>query len=201
MNVFGLSIDDLRVASCHGTSTKANEKNESQILNKMMAHLGRAEGNPLVAVFQKALTGHPKGAAGAWMLNGCLQIMNSGIIPGNKNADNIDNQFEEYKYLVYPSRAIAVDTVKACCLTSFGFGQKGAMALVINANFLLACLTEDEYQTYRRKRSERERSAHKYYNDGLVRNKLVQVKSEAPFSKEDEEQFYLNPLARVKLTV
>lgn len=201
LNVFGLSIDDLRVASCHGTSTKANEKNESQILNKMMAHLGRAEGNPLVAVFQKALTGHPKGAAGAWMLNGCLQIMNSGIIPGNKNADNIDNQFEEYKYLVYPSRAIAVDTVKACCLTSFGFGQKGAMALVINANFLLACLTEDEYQTYRRKRSERERSAHKYYNDGLVRNKLVQVKSEAPFSKEDEEQFYLNPLARVKLTV
>lgn len=197
LNVFGLSIDDLKVASCHGTSTKANEKNESQILNKMMSHLGRTEGNPLIAVFQKYLTGHPKGAAGAWMLNGCLQIMNSSIIPGNRNADNIDNQFEEYRYLVYPSRSIAVDTVKACCVTSFGFGQKGAMALVVNANFLLACLTEEQYGEYSQKRDERKRNAHRFYNEGLVRNKLVQIKSESPYKKDCEEQFYLDPLARV----
>lgn len=197
LSVFGLTIDDLAVASCHGTSTKANEKNESQILNKMMDHLGRSEGNPLVAVFQKHLTGHPKGAAGAWMLNGCLQIMNSGIIPGNKNADNVDNQFEEYKHLVYPSRSIAVNSVKACCVTSFGFGQKGAMALVVNPNFALACLSEKEYHDYKQKRSQRERDANNHYNNGLAAGKILEVKSAPPYAEELEEEFYLDPLARV----
>lgn len=201
LSVFGLTIDDLGVASCHGTSTKANEKNESQILNKMMDHLGRSEGNPLIAVFQKHLTGHPKGAAGSWMLNGCLQIMNSGIIPGNKNADNVDNQFEQYKHLVYPSRPIAVQSVKACCVTSFGFGQKGAMALVINPNFALACLSETEYEQYKMKRSKRERNANNHYNTGLVNGNIVEIKSAPPFDEEHEEQFYLDPLARVQVPV
>ncbi|QLL31444.1 hypothetical protein HG536_0B03070 [Torulaspora globosa] len=197
LSVFGLSIDDLAVASCHGTSTKANEKNESQILDKMMDHLGRAEGNPLIAVFQKHLTGHPKGAAGAWMLNGCLQIMNTGVIPGNKNADNVDNQFETYKHLVYPSRPISMDSVKACCITSFGFGQKGAMALVINPNYLFACLSQEEYQEYALKRAQRERDANSHYNNGLAKGNIVQVKSAPPFSEELEKQFYLDPLARI----
>lgn len=197
LSVFGLSIDDLAVASCHGTSTKANEKNESQILDKMMDHLGRTEGNPLVTVFQKHLTGHPKGAAGAWMLNGCLQIMNSGVIPGNKNADNVDNQFKRHKHLVYPSRPISMDSVKACCVTSFGFGQKGALALVINPNYLFACISQEEYQEYATKRAQRERDATSYYNNGLAKGKIVQIKSAPPFPEESEEQFYLDPLARI----
>ncbi|QLQ78958.1 hypothetical protein HG537_0B03050 [Torulaspora globosa] len=197
LNVFGLSIDDLAVASCHGTSTKANEKNESQILDKMMDHLGRAEGNPLVTVFQKHLTGHPKGAAGAWMLNGCLQIMNSGLIPGNRNADNVDNQFEQYKHLVYPSRSISMDSVKACCVTSFGFGQKGAMALVINPNYLFACLSQQEYQEYAIKRAQREKDANSYYNNALVKGNIVQIKSAPPFPEDSEQKFYLDPLARI----
>lgn len=60
--VWGLSINDISVASLHGTSTKANDKNESDVISKQMAHLGRTQGNPLLAVCQKHLTGHPKGA-------------------------------------------------------------------------------------------------------------------------------------------
>lgn len=63
--VWNLTVDDLRVASFHGTSTMANDKNESMTLANMMTHLGRSKGNPLLGVFQKYLTGHPKGAAGA----------------------------------------------------------------------------------------------------------------------------------------
>ncbi|KAF5209954.1 3-oxoacyl-[acyl-carrier-protein] synthase [Clavispora lusitaniae] len=51
------------VASFHGTSTKANDKNESATINSMMKHLGRSEGNPVFGVFQKYLTG--PGGAGA----------------------------------------------------------------------------------------------------------------------------------------
>ena len=50
---YGLTIDDLGVASFHGTSTKANDKNESATINEMMKHLGRSEGNPVIGVFQK----------------------------------------------------------------------------------------------------------------------------------------------------
>ncbi|GME86212.1 unnamed protein product [[Candida] boidinii] len=75
----------------------------------MMTHLGRTEGNTVYGVFQKFLTGHPKGAAGAWMLNGAIQILNSGIVPGNRNADNVDKILEDYKYVLFPSRTIKTD--------------------------------------------------------------------------------------------
>ena len=114
---FGLTIDDIGVASFHGTSTKANDKNESATINKMMKHLGRSEGNPVLGVFQKYLTGHPKGPAGAWMLNGGLQILNSGIVPGNRNADNVDKVMEQFEYILYPSRSIKTDGIKAVSYT------------------------------------------------------------------------------------
>lgn len=196
LSVFGLSVDDLNVVSCHGTSTKANEKNESQIIDKMMEHLGRTKGNPLPAVFQKHLTGHPKGAAGAWMLNGCLQMMNSSVIPGNRNADDIDSSFQHFEHLLFPSASLRVGAVKASMLTSFGFGQKGAMALVFNPNYLLASVSEDEYTLYAQKRAQRERIAQNFFVHGLVNNNIVQIKTSAPYSKEEEERVYLDPLIR-----
>ncbi|KAJ2793636.1 fatty acid synthase alpha subunit Lsd1, partial [Coemansia furcata] len=39
--VWGLSIDDIGLASFHGTSTKANDKNESEIIERQLQHLGR----------------------------------------------------------------------------------------------------------------------------------------------------------------
>ncbi|KAM9915420.1 hypothetical protein OXX59_010552, partial [Metschnikowia pulcherrima] len=111
---------DLGVASFHGTSTKANDKNESATINAMMKHLGRSEGNPVFGVFQKYLTGHPKGAAGAWMLNGAIQILNSGLVPGNRNADNVDKVMEDFEHVLYPSRSIQTDGIKAVSITSFG---------------------------------------------------------------------------------
>ena len=50
----------MQVASFHGTSTTANDKNESDVVNQQMEHLGRAAGNPVFVVAQKWLTGHPK---------------------------------------------------------------------------------------------------------------------------------------------
>lgn len=71
---WGLTVDDLQVCSFHGTSTVKNEKNECDIMQRQLTHLGRTKGNRILGVFQKYLTGHPKGAAGAWMMNGCLQV-------------------------------------------------------------------------------------------------------------------------------
>jgi fatty acid synthase subunit alpha, fungi type len=86
---WGLTVDDLGVASMHGTSTVANDKNETGIVNDQLAHLGKSKGAATLCVFQKYLTGHPKGAAAAWQLNGALQMLATGLVPGNRNADNV----------------------------------------------------------------------------------------------------------------
>ena len=78
LSVWGLTVDDIAVASFHGTGTTANDINESKVTNMQMEHLGRKKGNPLMVVCQKWLTGHPKGAAAAWMTNGLIQAMTTG---------------------------------------------------------------------------------------------------------------------------
>lgn len=194
---YGLTIDDLGVASFHGTSTKANDKNESATINEMMKHLGRSEGNPVLGVFQKYLTGHPKGAAGAWMMNGALQILNSGIVPGNRNADNVDKLLQQFEYILYPSRSLKTDGIKAVSVTSFGFGQKGAQAVAVHPDFLYAAVDEATYNAYVAKVTAREKAAYKYFHNGMIHNTLFVSKEHAPYSDELEQPVYLDPLARV----
>ncbi|CCH60013.1 hypothetical protein TBLA_0C02010 [Henningerozyma blattae CBS 6284] len=194
---FDLTIDDIGVASFHGTSTDANDKNESATINSMMKHLGRSEGNPVIGVFQKYLTGHPKGAAGSWMLNGALQILNSGIVPGNKNADNIDKILEQFEYVLFPSKSMLSDGIKAVSVTSFGFGQKGAQAIVIHPDYVLGAINEERYNDYCKRVEIRERQAYQFFHHGMLYNKLFISKEHAPYSDELEQDVYLDPTVRV----
>ncbi|TRX96568.1 hypothetical protein FHL15_002470 [Xylaria flabelliformis] len=194
---WGLTIDDLGVASFHGTSTKANDKNESSVICQQLRHLGRKKGNAVMGIFQKYLTGHPKGAAGAWMFNGCLQVLNSGLVPGNRNADNIDQVMEQFDLIVYPSRSIQTDGVKAFSVTSFGFGQKGAQAIGIHPRYLFAALDRETYTEYEAKVTARQKKAYRYFHNGLVNNSLFQAKSNSPYTDEQLSSVLLNPDARV----
>lgn len=194
---FNLTIDDLGVCSFHGTSTKANDKNETQTVNKMMEHLGRTEGNTVYGVFQKYLTGHPKGAAGAWMLNGGIQILNTGIVPGNRNADNIDKILESSEYVLFPSRTIKTDGIKAVSVTSFGFGQKGAQAIIIHPDYVFAALSKPEYEAYIAKVNSRQKKSYAYIHNAMLTNTMFKAKDHAPYSDDQEQKVYLDPLARV----
>jgi fatty acid synthase subunit alpha len=194
---WGLTIDDLDVASFHGTSTVANDKNESDVICQQMRHLGRTKGNALLGIFQKYLTGHPKGAAGAWMFNGCLQVLNSGLVPGNRNADNVDKVMEKFDYIVYPSRTIQTDGVKAFSVTSFGFGQKGAQAIGIHPKYLYAALDHAEFATYKQKVEARQKKAYRYFHDGLINNTMFRAKDKSPYEDEKMQEVFLNPRARV----
>ncbi|KAI9703507.1 MAG: 3-oxoacyl-[acyl-carrier-protein] synthase [Bogoriella megaspora] len=194
---WGLTVDDLGVASFHGTSTVANDKNESDVICQQMRHLGRSKGNALLGIFQKYLTGHPKGAAGAWMFNGCLQVLNSGLVPGNRNADNVDKVMEEFEYIVYPSRSIQTDGIKAFSVTSFGFGQKGAQAIGIHPKYLFATLDHAQYQTYKQKVDARYNKTYRYCHEGLVNNNLFRAKDRSPYADSQMSSVFLNPQARV----
>ncbi|KAI8318051.1 hypothetical protein GQ54DRAFT_323123 [Martensiomyces pterosporus] len=192
-------VDDIGVASFHGTSTIANDKNESEVLHEQLEHLGRTPGLAVPAVCQKWLTGHPKGPAAAWKLNGVLQSLRTGIVPGNRNADNIDPEFERLEHIIYPSRSIQTPGIKAGLLKSFGFGQVGGEILVVHPDYVLAVLTCEELQEYNKKLKHREAKSYRYWQDTLVgSHSLVQIKSAPPYSLEKERQVYLDPLARAK---
>ncbi|KAI1674059.1 fatty acid synthase [Pyrenophora tritici-repentis] len=194
---WGLTIDDLGVASFHGTSTVANDKNESDVVCQQMRHLGRKKGNALLGINQKFLTGHPKGPAGAWMFNGCLQVLNTGFVPGNRNADNIDKVMENFNYIVYPSQSIQTDGIKAFTLTSFGFGQKGTQAIGIHPKYLYAPLEQHQYAAYKLKVEARQKKAYRYFHDGFINNTMFRAKDKAPYDDDMMEEVFLNPKARV----
>lgn len=194
---WGLTIDDLDVASFHGTSTKANDKNESSVICQQLEHLGRKKGNAVLGIFQKYLTGHPKGAAGAWMMNGCLQVLNTGLVPGNRNADNVDEVMEKFDYIVYPSRTIQTDGIKAFSVTSFGFGQKGAQAIGVHPKYLFATLDEATYRSYCTRVAARQKKAYRFFHNGMINNTLFVAKTHAPYTDEQLSAVLLNPDARV----
>jgi fatty acid synthase subunit alpha len=193
--VWGLTVDDIGVASLHGTSTKANDKNEANVINQQMTKLGRTAGNPLLTISQKWLTGHPKGAAGAWMFNGGMQVLQTGIVPGNRNADNIDVVLEPFEHLIYPSKSIQTSGIKAFMLTSFGFGQKGGIAIGISPKFVFAAITEEEYQQYRETVQLRQRKAELSFIRALMTKSHFKPKTESPW-KNNENTVLLDPRAR-----
>jgi 3-oxoacyl-(acyl-carrier-protein) synthase len=55
--VWGLTLDDLGVVSIHGTSTQANEKNETSVYNDVFTNIGRTPGNAVPVIAQKNMTG------------------------------------------------------------------------------------------------------------------------------------------------
>ena len=195
--VWGLTIDDIDVASMHGTSTMANDSNESEVICKQLAHLGRRDGHAVLGITQKYLTGHSKGAAAAWQLNGCLQVLNSGIVPGNRNADNVDEHLEAFDRILYSDRTIHTAGIKAFSLTSFGFGQKGAQVIGVHPKYLLATLSRSAYQAYAEKVSARETKANQRLHETLIKNNAFIAKDHAPYQPSEESTIYLDPEARL----
>jgi fatty acid synthase subunit alpha, fungi type len=194
---FGLTVDDIGVATFHGTGTKANDINESQVLHRQLLHLGRSEGNVCLSIFQKHLTGHPKGAAGAWMLNGLMQAMQSGVVPGNGNADNIDSALEKYDHIAHLNKSLHTYGFEAGILKSFGFGQVGGEVLVIHPDYVLGQLSDSTLAEYASKRTRRYQAASRHWQNAITgKGKFVNVKANPPYSSSDETRVYLDPTAR-----
>ncbi|CEG41510.1 fatty acid synthase subunit [Plasmopara halstedii] len=199
LNAWNLSIDDIGASSFHGTGTTANDKNESEVTHKQMAHLGRSPGNPLPVICQKSLTGHPKGAAAAWMLNGLLQVLNTGLIPGNRHLDNTCEMLRKYDHLVYPNRTYQTVGLKAVMMKSFGFGQAGGEVVLVHPDYLLSTLLPDEFQHYSARREQRMIKMNTYAQKVITGKHLhIQVKNEAPYSSAQESNVYLDPMARAE---
>ncbi|KAJ7227399.1 fatty acid synthase [Mycena pura] len=199
--VWGLTADDLGVLSIHGTSTKANEENETRIWNDILTSIARTPGNAVPIMAQKSLLGHSKGGSAAWQMAGLLQTVSTGIIPGNRNSDNIDSHFKDRNLLMFPSKSILTDGIRAGVMSSFGFGQVGGIAVVVNPRCLFAALERSHYESYKERHAVRALQSYKSMSDMMIKNSLVKVKETPPYSPDLEAPVLLNPLARTTLDI
>jgi len=198
--VWGLTPDDLGVLSIHGTSTGANERNETHIWNDVFTQISRTPGNAIPIVAQKSLVGHSKGGSAAWQMIGLLQSVNTGIIPGNRNNDNVDAEFRKHTYLVFPSKSIHTDGIRAGVMSSFGFGQVGGTALVVHPRYLLAALEPSVYEAYKERNRLRYLQSYKAMSEMMTHNSLVKIKDGPPYTPDVESKVLLNSLARATLS-
>jgi 3-oxoacyl-(acyl-carrier-protein) synthase len=51
--------------------------------------------------------------AAAWQMAGLLQSIGNGVVPGNRNADNVDAIFQQHLLLMFPSKSIQTDGISA----------------------------------------------------------------------------------------
>eukprot|EP00403_Amphidinium_massartii_P037865 CAMPEP_0178444832 /NCGR_PEP_ID=MMETSP0689_2-20121128/39770_1 /TAXON_ID=160604 /ORGANISM="Amphidinium massartii, Strain CS-259" /LENGTH=1181 /DNA_ID=CAMNT_0020069195 /DNA_START=184 /DNA_END=3731 /DNA_ORIENTATION=+ len=181
LSVFDLTPDDITLASCHGTSTKLNDVNESDILQQEMNLLGRTPGNPLYVVTQKWLTGHPKGPAASWQMNGVMQAMMESVVPGNRNLDCVDSALQVYDHIFYTNETIHGQRINAAVVNSFGFGQAGGQCLLIHPDYFLSTVEDAAYERYEQLHTERVARAFKHRQDIFGgRAPFVPIKNEDP---------------------
>jgi fatty acid synthase len=144
----GLTADDIGVLSKHDTSTGVNERNESELHERLAAAIGRSEGNPLYVMSQKTLTGHAKGGAAAFQLIGLCQVLSGGVIPPNRSLDCVDDDLAEHEHLVWLRKPLATGQLKAGLVTSLGFGHVAGLLAIVNPQAFLATLSGEERDSY-----------------------------------------------------
>ncbi len=197
LSALGLCADDIGVVSMHGTSTEANDLNETRLHVDLAAAIGRTPGNPLPLIAQKALTGHSKGGAAAWQAAGLLQAMNDGVVPPMRNLDDPDPKLADRPPLVFPDRAVR-GPLRAGLLTSLGFGHVGAAVLMAHPDVLLETLDEETVGAYASKRAARGHARFLDQHAVLLGDRpLFEMRTEKPFDDATERAMLLDPGARV----
>ena len=147
----GLDADDIAVVSKHDTSTEMNDPNEADLHHRIQTAIGRTPGNPLLVVSQKSVTGHAKGGAAAWQVAGVLQMMESGIVPGNRTLESADPLLDASTHLAVGHRTFRcaeLEPIRAALVTSLGFGHVSALLAIAHPDVFVAAVPEDERDRY-----------------------------------------------------
>jgi len=151
----GLTADDIAVISKHDTSTGVNERNESELHERLATAIGRSDGNPLYVISQKTLTGHAKGGAAAFQLIGLTQVLSSGVVPPNRSLDCVLDDLDEHEHLVWLRQPLHARNLKAGLVTSLGFGHVAGLIAVAHPAAFVASLDPAERAGYLARAEER----------------------------------------------
>ncbi len=110
----GLSPQDVGYINAHGTSTEANDANESAAIKTLFGQ----HAYQLNVSSTKSMTGHLLGAAGGVEAVFSVMALHTGIIPPTINLENPDPECD----LNYTPNKAVERRLKAVISNSFGFG-------------------------------------------------------------------------------
>ena len=168
----GVTADDIAVVSKHDTSTNANDPNESELHNTLAHAIGRADGNPLFVISQKTVTGHAKGGACIFQVNGLTQLFKSGVIPANAALDCVDPKLERDDHMVWLTKPLHVGKVKAGLVTSLGFGHVSGFSAIVNPGAFEAAVAHtagiEALEEWRRRANERLAAGQRRLEEGMM---------------------------------
>ncbi|WP_293787923.1 beta-ketoacyl synthase N-terminal-like domain-containing protein, partial [uncultured Aeromicrobium sp.] len=198
----GVSADDIAVLSKHDTSTGVNERNESELHERLANALGRDEGNPLYVVSQKTLTGHAKGGAAAFQLIGLCQVLSGGVVPPNRSLDCVMDDLVEYERLVWLREPLRTGPLKAGLVTSLGFGHVSGLLAVVHPQAFVEALPAEQREAYLARAEQRQIDGRMrlveamYGGDSLYRRPAGRRLGDAG-AREREAAMLIDPEARL----
>ncbi|MCI1831504.1 MAG: DUF1729 domain-containing protein [Bifidobacterium sp.] len=206
----GVSPDDIAVVSKHDTSTNANDPNESELHNTLAHAIGRTDGNPLFVISQKSLTGHAKGGACIFQVNGLTQLFSSGIVPANASLDCVDPKLKGDDHMVWLTSPLHIGTVKAGLVTSLGFGHVSGFGAIVNPGAFEASVAHTEgdnaLEQWRERANARLAAGQRHLQKGMmgraplyepIDNRRFHEDSRRYDSHEIEKAMLLDPDARL----
>jgi fatty acid synthase len=202
----GLSADDIAVVSKHDTSTERNDLNEAELHERIQSALGRTPGNPLLVVSQKTVTGHAKGGAAAWQVDGMLRMMQTGLVPGNRNLECADPLLRDGAFLTFGDRPLRLaEPLRAGLVTSLGFGHVSALLALAHPDTFLAAVPAQEREDYLRRAGRRraegvqQRLRTRLGRPAAVRRRDRRLGTDDPVAaREAEAALLTDPSARLR---
>ena len=118
----GIASDQVDYINAHGTSTKLNDKIETQAIKRVLA--GHAK--KVMVSSTKSMTGHLLGAAGGVEFLACCLAIKDDVVPPTINYENPDPECD----LDYVPNTARKKKVDVCMSNSLGFGGHNATLVV-----------------------------------------------------------------------
>lgn len=110
---------------------------------------------------------------------------------------NIDSHFQHRSFLMFPSKSIHTDGIRAGIMSSFGFGQVGGVALILHPRYVFGALDPATYAAYKGRNRVRAAQSYKAMSEMMIKNNLVRIKEHPPYTPDIEDSILLNSMARV----